>query len=512
MAAADNRRIAKNTLFLFIRMIIVMGVTLYTSRVVLNVLGFDEYGLYNLVAGIVVLFTFLNGSMTATSQRYLCVGIGRDDIEYQRAVFRSSIKLHFAIAVLFLIIAEPLGLWMIYHVLKIPAAMHLTAVIVFQVALATSVVGIILVPFNAVIIAHEKMDFYAYTSIAEASLKLLILVPLIYISGSKVIIYSLLVLGVQGSLLLWYAGFVRMKFKPLFGAVHSGQGSVVKEMIKFTGWSNFSSIANISARQGFGIIANTFLGVVVNAAIGLMNQVTTAVYTFINNFQTAINPPLIKLYASGEWTEMRKLFSLAAKFSFYLMLILALPLIFNIDSVLVIWLKNVPPFTSSLCICALISLLPNAVGGPVWTVIQATGKIQRYQIIIGIIIFSNLPADWVLLKLGFPPYVLLLYTAICNLAVVLVGLYFLTKWEILDKGGLIKELGLLLPATAFASGALMWGVRLGVDRLMTAGIAATVVCAILGVICVGATVYFIGLSPSERKTVRTFVKRKRGRE
>lgn len=480
-------------------MIIVMGVTLYTSRVVLNVLGFDEYGLYNVVAGVVVLFTFLNGSMTTTTQRYLCVGLGKNDVEHQRMVFHSSIKLHFAISLLFLLIAEPTGLWMIYNVLKIPNGLYTTANIVYQLALLTAVLNIIRVPFNAAIIAHEKMDFYAYSSIIEAALKLLILLPLIYMNGSKVILYGLLVLIVQGLLLCWYISYTYHKFHGLFTHSTSPYKEVMIEMLKFTGWSNFSSIANITSKQGFGIIANIFLGVIVNAAIGIMNQVTTAVYTFITNFQTAINPPLIKYYAQEEFFELQKLFILSAKFSFYLMLVLSIPIIINIDSILNIWLTNVPQYTPSLCVCALISLLPNVIGGPVWTMIQASGNIRRYQTIIGIVIFSNLPVDWFLLELGFKPYVLLIYTGLVNLTVVIIGIRYLSNWGVLQHKILIKELLLPISAVSIVSIASTYIESKLVFITYSNQIFTVILNALIMVIIVCLCVIGFGMTNEERK-------------
>ncbi len=427
MAISSNKQIAKNTIYLYIRMLIVMAVTIYTARVVLEVLGITDYGIYNLVGGVVVLFNFLNSSMTGCTQRYLCVAIGQENMEYIQEVFSTSIKAHLLISILFLILAETVGLWFVSTVLNIPAQSKISAIIVYEIAIFTAISGIMRVPYNGAIIAYEKMSFYAISSIIETALKLIILLPLVYLALNKLILYSVLVGIVNLVILIWYYLYVTKKFINCRLNFSKTPRELLKEMMKFTGWSNFSSLSNLTAKQGMGFLLNNFLGVTINAAIGIMNQVTNAIYGFINNFMTAVNPPLIKQFVNKDWNNLSILFVRSSKFSFYLMLILSIPVVLNINTILSIWLINIPQYTNYFCALSLISLLPNVFGGPIWTLIQASGEIKSYQITIGILIVLNLPIDYLLLYFKQPPYSLLYVTALINFGVVLCGIHKLNK-------------------------------------------------------------------------------------
>ena len=382
MTTSNNKRIAKNTFFLYIRMLLMMGATLYTSRVVLEVLGIEDYGIYNLVAGVVVLFTFLSTTMTTATQRYFCTLIGRGEKGLLQEMFSSSLIAHLLLILLLVVIAETLGLWFINTQLVIPPDRHYAALIVYQLSIAITVTNVYRIPFNAAVLSYERMSFYAYTGIVEVFLKLAILWPLSMIKADKLVLYVMLLLAVNVIVLLWYIVFVHTRLESVRHRFAGFKSSCVTDIFKFAGWSSFSAFANVGSRQGLNFLVNIFYGVTLNASIGVMNQVSSAVFQFIGNFQSAVTPPLIKDYANGEFGEVRKLLILSSKFSFFLLLLLITPIIFNIDKILGIWLTDVPPLTSWFCVFSLISLLPNTIGGPVWTVMQASGRIKRYQIAV----------------------------------------------------------------------------------------------------------------------------------
>ena len=504
MQKSDNKRIAKNTLFLYFRMIVIILISLYTSRVILNVLGFEDYGIYNLVSGVVVMFSFLNGSMTSSTQRYLCVAQGKDDKNYESEVFKSSLFSHLLVSFAFVIIAEIAGVWFIYNVLNIPPGKILLANMVYQIALLTSIFNIFKVPFNAAIIANEHLSFYAYSSIVEAVLKLLIILPLIYVEANKLILYAILVLSVQVSLCCWYMWFVKSHYGHYKLSIRNIDKKIVKEMFIFTGWSNFSGIAMVVSKQGLGFILNIFFGVVINSAVGIMNQFTAALYGFIQNFQLAINPPLIKNYSSGNYEAMQQLYVSSAKYSYYLLLLISVPITFNVDYILELWLKEVPEYTNWFCVLSLLTLLPNTIGGPIWTVMQATGKIKYYQWGMSALILLNLPVDYLLLYLGFPPYSTLYVNLVSNILVVVMGAYFVRRYAEINLTltfGKIMMPCIFTTAICFICG---WGVQSLLSSYAT-DILMLFVRLISICLPVVAIIFFLGMTGSERHAVQIMV-------
>lgn len=498
----------KNTLFLYLRMIVVMVITFYTARVVLDVLGFQEYGLYNLVGGVIVLFAFINGSMSSSTQRYLCMAIGREDAEYERRVFTGSLTAYALIVLAFVAIAETAGLWFVTRVLNIPPGLEKSALIVYQIAIFTGALNIIRMPFDAAVIANERMSFYALSSVIEACLKLAILVPLIYISTNKLVLYSCLTAMSALVIAAWYMLYVGRHFRNCRFSSRYTDRELVKGMLKFTGWNSFSSIANIGARQGMSFILNIFRGVVINAALGVMTQVTTAVFSFTTNFQLAMNPPLLKLYAQGDMQQMCTLYVRAGKFSFYLMLLLSIPIILNINPILEIWLGDVPEYTNWFCALSLVSLLPNVIGGPIWTLIQGAGKLSRYQTIISFLILMNLPLDWILLHFGAEPYLLLGVTGCINALVVVVGICFVKNYIGIKQS--VTYFNVILPC--FWTAVICFVVCVGFHVLIGfgGGVIATVITIIAeGAIC-GLVIMLVGLTSTERRAVVEIIKKRIG--
>ena len=399
----NNKRIAKNTVMLYIRMLITMGVSLFTSRVILQTLGVEDYGIYAVVGGIVSMFTFLNGGMVSATQRYLNFELGRGNQEQLTKVFSTSLQIHFLISLVVLLLSETIGLWFLYEKLVIPAERLDAAFWVFQFSIVACVVSLISVPYNAVIIAHEKMSAFAYMSILEVVLKLLI-VYLLYISPwDKLVVYAALLLCVS-LLMRWiYARYCK-KYFPESHYTHRVDKSLFKEMFSFSGWSLWGNLAAMLYSQGLNMMLNIFFGPVVNAARGIALQVQGVVQSFVTNFQMALNSQITKNYASGDLDQMHNLMFRSARFSFFLLFLLALPILIEANYILHLWLGVVPDDTVVFMRWIIGVSLIYTIANPCVIANQATGKVKVYQAVVGGILLLILPASYVALILGAPAY------------------------------------------------------------------------------------------------------------
>lgn len=401
--AQNNKRIAKNTLLLYVRMLFMMAVTLYTSRVVLNTLGVQDYGIYNVVGGVVAMFGFINSSMASATQRYITFALGKGDKNNLKKVFSTSLQIHVMISVLIVILGETIGLWFMYEQMKIPADRMNAAFWVLQCSIISAVIMILSVPYNADIIAHEKMSAFAYISILEVILKLVIVYLLLISPFDKLIFYAFLILAVQILIRFCYSlycnkHFEESKYQKIWDK------HLFKEMTGFAGWSLFGNLSAVLFGQGLNMLLNVFFGPVVNAARAIAIQVQTAIQQFVGNFQMALNPQITKTYAKGELNEMHKLIFRSARFSFYLLFLLSLPILLETNIILKVWLKTVPDNTVAfLRIMICISLI-YTLSNPLMIANQATGKVKKYQAICGSIQLLILPISYIFLLLDYPAY------------------------------------------------------------------------------------------------------------
>ena len=413
----NNKRIAKNTLFLYLRMFVMMLTALFTSRIVLDVLGAADYGLNNVIGGVVVLFSFLNNALISATQRYLNFHLGRKDYKQTNVVFCMSMNTYFLLSILVIILGETVGIWFVDTQLNIPPERMYAAQWVYQFTLLQFVISLLRVPYNASIIAYERMNFYAYVSLVEVIAKLLVVYLLYITTFDKLIFYSFLYTIVPLIVTFVYKlycnkCFDTTKYKAIWDKV------AFKEMFSFSGWSLFGSLANLAAQQGLNILINIFYGVTVNAAAGIANQVSNNVYGFISNFQTAFQPQIVKTYAAKEIERFHKLIFQTSKFSYFMVIVLVMPILFTIDGILEIWLKEVPEYTAIFCRLILIYLSCEAISAPLWMSVQATGKIRSYQILMACLIFLNFPIAYVVLKLGLPVYSVWVVRILVNVLVV----------------------------------------------------------------------------------------------
>lgn len=400
---SDNinvNRIAKNTIMLYVRMLLIMVVSLYTARVVLQVLGVEDYGINNVVAGVVGMFGFFNSAMTMATQRFLNVEMGKNDLENLNRTFRMTVNIHAIVAIIVLVLSETVGIYLVNNVLNIPEDRMVAANWIFQFAILGACVTIIQVPYNSLIYAREKMNVYAYISIGEAVLKLLLVLLLTLISWDKLILYGSLVFGLQLLVFLLYFSYCKRHFEESKYSFIWDKG-MFHTMIGFMGWNIFGQIAQVGTTQGVNMIVNVFYGVLLNAAMAVTNQVNSAITSFVNNFQTSFRPQIMKSYAADEIKEMNGLVIKASKLSFYLLYVISVPLMFNIDFVLDVWLDEVPEYSGIFCKLLIWYTYLEALGLPLVMSIMATGKNRNYQIAISIIISLNLLLTWLFFKLGF---------------------------------------------------------------------------------------------------------------
>ena len=499
--SANNKRIAKNTLLLYIRMFLMMGITLYTSRVVLQMLGVDDFGIYNVVGGIIVLFSFINNAMVASTQRFLNFELGRGNVEEAQKVFAASLNIYLVIVVIFMLLAETLGLWFLNRYINIPPERTVAANWVYQASLVATALNFVRMPYNAAIIAYERMSFYAYTSIIEAALKLGI-VFLLYSFADKLIAYAWLVSVVALLILLMYVFFCRRVFVICRHHTFAYDKRRYTALVSFSGWSLFGSVANMGASQGVNILLNIFFGVFVNAAMGIANQVSGAIGLFVGNFQTAFNPQIVKSYASGEMERFINLILKASKYSYYLLFLIALPCFICCNEILQLWLGEVPLHAVSFCRLLIIFSLIDAIQGPLWMSAQATGKIKHYQLLMSCLILLNLPVTYVVLKL-FPIAELgLVIRVSINIITAVVRVVYLKLLFPFPVIRYVKETVGTCIVVSVMSVLFPWLIYQNTDGLsqLCLTISASLVCTLV-------FIYIIGLSCSERQIVLNIIRR-----
>lgn len=393
-----------------------MAVSLYTSRVVLNTLGVEDYGIYNVVGGIVTMFAFLNGAMVTSTQRYLTFELGKGNQERLQTIFTTSIQIHAIMSLIIVILGETVGLWFFYHKMIIPDARMEAAMWVFQLSIVTMVIQVMSAPYNAIIIAHEEMNVFAVISIVEAVLKLAIVYVLLIGSIDKLILYAVLVASVQLFIRVLYTRYCDRHY-PETKLINCFDKGLVKEIGEFAGWNIWGSLAATLFGTGLNLLLNMFFGPVVNAARAVAVQVESAIGMFSSNFLMAVNPQITKQYAQNNLQEMHRLLFRASKFSFFLLLILSLPVFLETETLLTIWLKIVPDYTVPFLRILLCIVIIDATARPLMTAAAATGDVKKYQSTLGGILLSIVPIAYIVLKFGGNPIsVYIVHISVCIIA------------------------------------------------------------------------------------------------
>lgn len=400
--AANNKRIAKNTLMLYFRMLFTMAVSLFTSRVVLNTLGVEDYGIYNVVGGVVSMFSIISGSLSAAISRFITVELAKGDSDKLRKTFSASVTIQLILSLIIIVLIESVGVWFLNAEMVIPAERLDAANWVLQFSIVTFAINLISVPYNATIIAHERMSAFAYISILEVVCKLVIVYLLKVSPIDRLVFYAILMCAVSVLIRFVYGYYCKKHFTECKFSFHFDK-DLLKRMFGFAGWNFIGASSAVLRDQGGNIIINLFGGPAVNAARGIAMQVNHAIVGFSNNFMTALNPQITKSYATGEHDYMMKLIFRGARFSFYLLLFLSLPVIVSARYILSLWLGIVPEHSVLFVQLALIFAMSESVSSPLVTAMLATGKIRNYQIVVGGLQMLNLPISYVLLRIGCIP-------------------------------------------------------------------------------------------------------------
>ena len=438
MLDVKYKRMAKNAGMLYFRMLLTMAVSLYTSRVILQTLGVEDYGIYNVVAGFVTMLGFLNSAMSSATQRFLAFELGKPDIKDVRGIFSMSLNIHIIIALFVFVLGETIGLWFVRTQLTIPIDRMMAAEWVFHLALLSFMVTIISVPYNALIIAHERMKVFAWVSIVDVTLKLLIVFMLSWFGMDKLVLYGLLSLAVVFTIAMVYRVYCKNKFvESRFRLYWDKQ--LFHIMLSYTGWNLWGNIAAVMSGQGVNILLNIFFGPSVNAARAIAMQVSGALNSFVQNIQVAINPQIIKSYAAEDMVYMHQLVCYGAKYNFFLLFLLSMPVLINTETVLQIWLGVVPEYTSTFIQLIIFNILIDCISAPLITSAQATGKIKLYQIIVGGLLLLNLPLSYLVLRTGAEPYSVIYMGILVSVLALIARLIILKKLVSLPVEKYIKD-------------------------------------------------------------------------
>ena len=503
--SSNNKRIAKNTIILYFRMAFLMCIGLYTSRVVLQTLGIEDYGLYNLVGSIVILFGFLNATLSTSTQRFLNIEIGSGDDKKLKDVFSNSLLLHVILVGIIFLLAETIGLWYIENIAVIPTGRNIAARWVYQFSVVAACIQIIQLPFMATIIAHERMNAFAYISIYEGLSKLLIVYLIQVLEYDKLIMYGLFVLIIQISVAVFYNIYCQKHFNEARFRI-SVNKPLLKEMLSFSGWNLTGNLAFACNTQGLNIILNLFFGTVVNAARGVAFQIQGLVLQFANNFQIAVKPQVVKYYAAGQLEEMVKLVINSAKYSAFLLIILVVPIIVTIKELLFIWLGDYPLYTPIFVTIILMRCVIATITNNIIMVVHASGYLKNISICAGILLLLVLPISYVLLLLGFNPAIVFVVDLIAAMGEAVIELFFMNRYIKFPVKEFCMKVYLkviLILAIAFS---IAYGVYFSVNELSNVSILFIVIpVSIMSCIL---SIYLIGLNKNERINIRRYVKSK----
>lgn len=397
-----TKRIAVNTVYLYVRLIFVLVMSLFTVRVILKALGDVDYGIYNVVCGFVSMFGFLNTSMTNGVQRFYNYSIGKDGAESIRKVYTASLTIQTVLAVLLVIVVEAIGVWYVNNIMVLPDDKLPVANYLFQFSLIGLLLSFLQIPYSAIVLAYEKMNFYALVGIIDAVAKLVI-AYVVMLTPDRLFHYGIMLLGINILNFCLFFFYSRYNFKNLILDKRPDK-QLVNEMLSFTGWNTFGSFAYVIRWQGVNVLMNAFFGVIVNAANGIASQVSSAFAYFSGNLILAFKPQLTQAYAAADYNRTRYLWFLMTRMSYALVLTLAIPIIAEIDFILEIWLGgNIPDYTASFSILVIVSVLLGCFHSPMVQVVHATGKMRKFQIITSVIITSILPLAWLCFKAGWNP-------------------------------------------------------------------------------------------------------------
>ena len=499
----NNKRIAKNTIYMYLRMLITMFVSLYTSRIVLQTLGVEDFGIYNIVGGVVVLFTFINSAMASGTQRHLSYELGKGEIGNMTEVFSACMHIHLLLSLIVLILAETIGLWFLNTQMNFPIQRMDAVNWVYQFSVFSCVASLIVTPYNATIIAHERMNVYAYVGMLEVVLKLVVVYLLLVIPADRLSTYGFLLLLSQVVVTVTYIAYClkhfsesRYKFyweKPLF-----------TELVTYSGWNLFGSVSGLVKGQGLNILLNLFFNPAVNAARGIAYQINAAITQFFTNFYTAVRPQITKYYAQGDMDEMTKLVFRSSKLSFYLIMLVSMPIIIETPYIVNLWLGQLPeyvvPFTRLIIAISAV----DSMASPLMTAAHATGHIRLYQSSVGTMTMLNIPVSYVFLKYGCSPLSVFYISLFISIVCLFMRLWIVRRLMVFPvKEYIVKVFGSSLLVCAVAL-VMPLAVYMALDENIYTVLFVCLLCLISSI----ATIYYVGLDVHEREFVTSIIRKK----
>ena len=504
-SAENNKRIAKNTLLLYVRMLFLMCVSLFTSRVVLNTLGVTDYGIYNVVGGVVAMFGFINGSMASATQRYITFALGKGDMANLAKVFSTALQIHFLIAALVIVLGETVGLWFMYTQMQIPAGRMDAAFWVLQCSIVSTAIMIISVPYNADIIAHEKMSAFAYLTIGDAVLKLSSVFILTVLPYDKLILYAFFILCIQFFDFILYIIYCTRHFEECRLRRMVFDREMFREIFSYAGWTMNGYLAVFGFTQGLNILLNIFFNPAVNAARGIACTINNVLMQFFNNFYMAVRPQIIKYYAQGDTSKMLDLVFKSTKYSFFLCFIFSLPVMIETPFLIRLWLGQIPEYTVAFTRLIIIISIVDALAAPTMTAAHATGKIRLYQFVVGTILILNIPISYCFLKYIFHDAVTVyIISLVLAITAFIVRLYIVKRLVSFSIRLYMKTIILKILALAALSAVLPLCLHAILEQNFISS--ATVIAA--SVISTCSVIYLLGLNRTEKAVVTKAVRNK----
>lgn len=503
MSSANNsKRIAKNTLLLYARQILILLVSLYTVRVVLNVLGVEDYGIYNVIGGVVSFFSFLSGTMASATQRFFSFALGQNDFEKLKTTFSVNCVIYIAIAIIAFLLLESVGTWYVSTQLHVPAARYQAVQWIFHFSILTFIGAILTTPFMAIIIAHEDMQIYAYVSIVEAIMKLGIVFLLVFLPWDKLELYSVLLFALSVINAIIYITICARKYKECQFRHFYWNKEMIKENLGFTGWTLFGQVTSVARNQAVTILLNQMFNPVVVAARAIAMNITSQINLFSNNFNVGLYPPIIKSYAANNKEEMFSLIFRGSKITFFLMWFFALPLFLEMDTILTVWLKNPPPEAVLFTRLALIEVLINSVSLPITTAARAPGKMKLYESTLGAIQIGIFFASWAVLLMGYEAYSVFIVAIIANLIMFIVRLFIVSLLIKLPVQNFNRQVTLPVLNIIFSSSLLSYFIH----TIMPKSLIFVCLSILISMTISTIIMYYGGLDNQERKKLNEIIK------
>lgn len=502
----NYKRIFSNTVSMYIRMIILTIISLYTVRVVLNALGTSDYGLYSVVGGIVGFFGFVSGSLINSAQRYFSFYLAKRDWRNVSRVFSINMVIYSVLIVAIVLICETIGLWLLFNKMNIEATRMTAAIWVYQLSVVNFAVGLIASPFQAILVSDENLKVYAYISIVEGLLKLVIVYFLSISDVDKLIVYAWLLLITRILITGFYMIYSFVHYRELrFRFVRDKRSYL--EVFSYTGWNFIGAIASVCKSQGVNVIINMFFGTAINAARGVASQINSTLIQFSQNFMKAIEPQLVKTYANREEDRFTLMMFFSSKVSFYLMFIVGLPLVRDMQYVLQIWLKEVPDYTSIFSILIIIDTVIGCITDPILTAIQATGRIKRYQIIVGGICLLNLPISYVALRIFQASIVPYIVSIVISVVILVARIYFAHKQISIMISDYVKRVIVPIAFVLTISSLLSFGFIKPADNILT-----LIKNVFLSLLISVPAVFVFGLSKEEKQILVSVIPWRRNKD